>query len=95
MVCIHLFVIVELGLICFTVTGGGVAVELAHKPSNSDKIACLVIENSFTSIPEMAKQLIPWKGIKYLPLWFHKNKVLKSLVLYDDKIFTQKFRNPV
>nr|CAG4648086.1 EOG090X09ZU [Moina brachiata]SVE93142.1 EOG090X09ZU [Moina brachiata] len=68
--------------------GGGVAVELAHKPSNSDKIACLVIENSFTSIPEMAKQLIPWKGIKYLPLWFHKNK-------FDSKKKVSGIRCPV
>ena len=55
-------------------TGGAVAIHLASKSSNTDKICCLIIENSFTSIPDMAKQIIPWKGLKYLPLWFHKNK---------------------
>ena len=42
---------------------------------NAGKIACLLIENSFTSIPDMAKQILPWKGLQYLPIWFHKNKV--------------------
>lgn len=23
----------------------------------------------------MAIQILPWKGLRYLPLWFHKNKV--------------------
>nr|CAG4646432.1 EOG090X09ZU [Macrothrix elegans] len=54
--------------------GGAVAIDLASKASNAGKIACLIIENSFTSIPEMALHLMPWKGMKYIPLWLHKNK---------------------
>ncbi len=52
------------------------AVDLASRAFNADKIACLVVENTFTSIPDMARQIIPWRGLKYLPFWFHKNKVL-------------------
>nr|CAG4641881.1 EOG090X09ZU [Eurycercus lamellatus] len=54
--------------------GGAVAIDLANNKANNSKIACLIIENSFSSIPDMAKQIIPWKGLKYIPLWFHKNK---------------------
>nr|CAG4650332.1 EOG090X09ZU [Sida crystallina] len=54
--------------------GGAVAIDLASRSCNAGKIGCLLIENSFTSIPDMAKQIIPWRGLKYLPLWFHKNK---------------------
>lgn len=51
------------------------AIDLAMNKTNQGKIACLIVENSFTSIPDMAKQIVPWKGLRYLPLWFHKNKV--------------------
>ena len=56
-------------------SGGAVAVDLACRSNNSDNIYCVLLENSFTSIPDMAKQIIPWKGLAYLPLCFHKNKV--------------------
>ena len=55
--------------------GGAVAIDLAFRQTASENIYCLLLENSFTSIPDMAKQIIPWKGLSYLPLWFHKNKV--------------------
>lgn len=61
---------------CLVFEGGAVAVDLAFRQSSSENIYCLLLENSFTSIPDMAKQIIPWKGLSYLPLWFHKNKVL-------------------
>nr|SVE70561.1 EOG090X09ZU [Daphnia similis] len=54
--------------------GGAVAIDLASRACNMEKIACVLIENSFTSIPDMAIQIFPWKGLRYLPLWFHKNK---------------------
>nr|CAG4643370.1 EOG090X09ZU [Ilyocryptus agilis] len=59
--------------------GGAVAIDLACRKYNQGEISCLLIENSFTSIPDMAKQLIPWKGLKYIPLWFHKNKFLNKM----------------
>jgi len=58
--------------------GGAVAIDLAFRQTASENIYCLLLENSFTSIPDMAKQIIPWKGLSYLPLWFHKNKFLSK-----------------
>lgn len=34
-----------------------------------------MVENTFTSIPEMAKVLLRWRVLHYLPLGFYKNKV--------------------
>ena len=64
----------------FRFEGGAVAVDLAFRQSSPEHIYCLLLENSFTSIPDMAKQIIPWKGLSYLPLWFHKNKVPIDLI---------------
>nr|CAG4636358.1 EOG090X09ZU [Eubosmina coregoni]SVE69938.1 EOG090X09ZU [Eubosmina coregoni] len=68
--------------------GGAVAIDLAFRQCNLGKIACLLVENSFTSIPDMAKQILPWKGLKYLPLWFHKNK-------FQSKIKVSSLQCPV
>lgn len=68
--------------------GGAVAVDLACRSNNSDNIYCVLLENSFTSIPDMAKQIIPWKGLAYLPLCFHKNK-------FQSKKKISKVRCPV
>ena len=38
-------------------SGGAVAVDLASRLENSTKIRCLMVENTFTSIPEVAKSL--------------------------------------
>lgn len=56
--------------------GGAVAIDLASKPDYASKIWCLIVENTFTSIPDMAKVLLSWRMIQYLPLLFYKNKFL-------------------
>lgn len=56
-------------------SGGAVAIDLACRPEYSSKIWCLIVENTFTSIPEMAKVLLSWRMLQYLPLIFYKNKV--------------------
>ena len=38
-----------------------------------DGLACLV-ENTFTSIPDIARILFPFKLIQCLPVWFYKNQ---------------------
>ncbi|CAD6208496.1 GSCOCG00010496001-RA-CDS [Cotesia congregata] len=53
--------------------GGAVAIDLAAN-YNKQRIWCLILENTFTSIPEMASVLIGYKIIKYLPLICYKNK---------------------
>lgn len=59
-----------------TIEGGAVAIDLASRAEYADKIWCLVVENTFTSIPEMAKVLLGWRLLHYLPLLCYKNKVL-------------------
>lgn len=59
----------------FFIIGGAVAIDLACRTEYAEKIWCLVIENTFTSIPDMAKVLIGWRLLNYLPLICYKNKV--------------------
>ncbi|MCX5798390.1 MAG: alpha/beta hydrolase [Proteobacteria bacterium] len=42
--------------------GGAIAAEIALKKNP----ACLIIESSFTSIPELAAKLYPWLPVRYL-----------------------------
>lgn len=58
---------------CFP--GGAVAVDVAARPEYASRIWCLILENTFTSIPDMAKVLIGWRVLQYLPLCLYKNKV--------------------
>lgn len=54
--------------------GGAVAIDLAADTTYSQRIMGVILENTFTCIPDMAVELIhPW--IKYLPIFFFKNKV--------------------
>ncbi|XP_008556127.1 protein ABHD13 [Microplitis demolitor] len=57
--------------------GGAIAIDLAANYS-TQRIWCLILENTFTSIPEMASVLIGYKFIKYLPLFFYKNKFMST-----------------
>jgi fermentation-respiration switch protein FrsA (DUF1100 family) len=54
--------------------GGAVAVDLVSKEEYGSKIWCLVVENTFSSIPDMAKVLLGWRLLQYFPLCFYKNK---------------------
>ncbi|XP_063690128.1 protein ABHD13-like [Bolinopsis microptera] len=54
--------------------GGGVAVHLSASKLYQDKIFALILENTFTSIPEMAHVIFPLT--KYLPLFCYRNKFL-------------------
>lgn len=55
--------------------GGAVAIDLASKEEYAQRIWFLMLENTFTSIPDMSAVLIGSK-IRYLPLIFYKNKYL-------------------
>lgn len=57
------------------IIGGAVAINLATEPENSQRIWCLILENTFTSIPDMAALLFGLKCLQYLPLFLYKNKV--------------------
>lgn len=64
------------------VSGGAVAIDLAIREDFTNKIWCLVVENTFTSIPDMAKVLLGWRMLQYFPLVFYKNKVIFFRPIY-------------
>lgn len=61
------------------IPGGAVAIDLATREEYAGKIWCLVLENTFTSIPDMAKVLLGWRILQYFPMFFYKNKVNSSV----------------
>lgn len=48
-------------------------IDVAADSNYGSKVMCSVVENTFTSIPQMARHLIGY--VKYIPLICHKNKV--------------------
>lgn len=48
-------------------------IDVAADANYGSKVMCSVVENTFTSIPHMARHLISY--VKYIPLICHKNKV--------------------
>ncbi|XP_046389626.1 protein ABHD13 [Ischnura elegans] len=58
--------------------GGAVAIDLSSQPEYASKIWCLILENTFTSIPDMAAVLLGWRVLNYLPLFCYKNKFLSQ-----------------
>lgn len=55
------------------------AIDLASRVENSSRIRCLIVENTFTSIPDVAKVLFNFKFVRCLPRWFYKNQYLSRL----------------
>ncbi|XP_067936432.1 protein ABHD13-like [Watersipora subatra] len=66
--------------------GGAIAIETATHPECSD-IFALILENTFTSLPDIAKRVLNISLIKMVPEWCYKNRY-KSL----DKI--RRVRQP-
>ncbi|XP_049885948.1 protein ABHD13 [Pectinophora gossypiella] len=58
--------------------GGAVAIDLASRLEYRNKIWALVVENTFTSIPDMAQIILKWKCLLWLPYFCHKNKYMSS-----------------
>ncbi|XP_028847836.1 protein ABHD13 [Denticeps clupeoides] len=54
--------------------GGAVAVRLAS--ANPHRVAALMVENTFLSIPHMSATLFSFLPVRFLPLWCYKNKFL-------------------
>jgi len=67
--------------------GGAVAIDLCSRAENRDKIAAMMIENSFTSIPDIARVLFNLKIVRMIPNWFHKNK-------YDSRWKSKRVATP-
>jgi len=57
--------------------GGAVAIALASNELYMDKAFALIVENTFTSIPSMANQLV--NGLGRLPYFCFRNKVIQVI----------------
>ena len=59
--------------------GGAVAIHLASEPYYAKKALCLIVENTFTTLPHIARHLFnSFKIVTYLPIWCYKNKVRRD-----------------
>ncbi|GFY66582.1 hypothetical protein TNIN_479521 [Trichonephila inaurata madagascariensis] len=56
--------------------GGAVAIDLLTHPQYAKHVLVLIVENTFTSIPDVAKAMFSSKLIDYLPTWTFKNQFL-------------------
>lgn len=57
--------------------GGAVAFNVSFLDQYTDFLFAVIVENTFTSIPEISKYL--FKYLKGLPEWCYKNKVIYFL----------------
>lgn len=68
--------LLAISIIIWLFPGGAVAVDCVSRSEISSRVAAVILENTFTSIPDMAKVL--FSNVKFLaklPEWCHKNKV--------------------
>jgi len=54
--------------------GGAVAIDMAARSDYRDRIAALIVENTFSSIPDLAKVLFPLQFIRWVPKFCFKNR---------------------
>ena len=59
--------------------GGAVAIDLLSSTYFGDKAFAMIVENTFTSIPHMADQLVG--GLNRLPIFCFRNQVFYSLFI--------------
>ena len=72
--------------------GGAVAIYLANQMNYRQHIMCLIVENTFTSLPKIAGHLFNFKLLHMLPIWAYKNKVRTFIdYLRYPLTFLQKF----
>jgi len=55
-----------------------VSLDVAIDCVYQDKLWCLILENTFTSIPEMAQILLGWRILNKLPIFIYKSKYLSK-----------------
>ncbi|CAH1774381.1 unnamed protein product [Owenia fusiformis] len=54
--------------------GGAVAISSAVHPTYSNKLRAIIVENTFTSLPDIARYIFDFKLLKAIPVWMYKNK---------------------
>jgi fermentation-respiration switch protein FrsA (DUF1100 family) len=67
--------------------GGAVALNLCSRKEIRERVAGIIVENTFTSIPSLARKIFDFPGIKYLPRWFYSNKVKPHPLTPLDKVY--------
>ena len=55
--------------------GGAVAIQLASMPYYAQKLHGVIVENTFTSLPDIGRHIFDFRLISLLPEWCFKNKV--------------------
>ena len=55
--------------------GGAVALRLCSESSYAARLAAVIVENTFTSIPNMIQSMFRLRILHYLPDWCYKNQV--------------------
>ena len=61
--------------------GGAVSINLCSLPKYSSSVAGLILENTFTSLPGVARSLFSMKALDFLPYFCYKNQVSMVNVL--------------
>ncbi|KAL4717814.1 hypothetical protein ACJJTC_000963 [Scirpophaga incertulas] len=56
--------------------GGAVAIDLATEKFYRCKFWAVIVENTFTSIPDMAQVILKWRLLRWVPMWFYKNRYM-------------------
>lgn len=62
--------------------GGAVAIQLVHKHQDNHRIHAIIIENTFTSLPHIAKHIFDFPPVHFLPRICFKNQVRYKLITF-------------
>jgi len=62
--------------------GGAVALRVCSEPHYAARVAAVIVENTFTSISNMARAMFDLRLLHYLPEWCYKNKVCDRCFLF-------------
>ena len=63
--------------------GGAVALRVCSEPYYADRIAAVIVENTFTSILNMARAIFDFRPLHYIPESCYKNKVWKQYLTFE------------
>lgn len=51
-------------------------IDLASRCDFRDRVAAIIVENTFSNIPSIARHLFPIRAVRWLPKFCYKNKVV-------------------
>ena len=72
----------DFGNLGFRSLGGAVATQLASQPWCAKQAMCLVLENTFTSLPDIGRHIFDIRPIHYIPNCAYKNRVCLMVSSY-------------